>query len=177
MRFIFVDRKSYIVNGKKKNIPDEPLTINYQRAFTLIELLVVITIIGILATFIVASFTSAQRKGRDAKRKSDLDAVRKALEFAKSDSIGGAYYPGCNLVNPCPANSTLPLLATSYIKAVPTDPSSSAQYSYAAGCTTSYCATSYTLSACLENANEPIGGNVIAPVAPCTTKTYQVTDL
>lgn len=67
-----------------------------KRGFTLIELLVVIAIIGILATFIVASFTSAQKKARDAKRKSDLDAIKKALEIVKSNCDGSAYYPLTN---------------------------------------------------------------------------------
>src|SRR3990167_11030107 len=63
------------------------------KGFTLIELLVVIAIIGILASFAIASFTSAQAKGRDSRRKADLDAVSKALELNKSDCIGGAWYP------------------------------------------------------------------------------------
>src|SRR3990170_5159006 len=61
--------------------------------FTLIELLVVIVIIGILASFAIASFTSAQAKGRDSRRKADLDAVKKALELAKADCTGGSWYP------------------------------------------------------------------------------------
>jgi len=64
-----------------------------KRGFTLIELLVVIAIIGILATFVVAAFGGAQQRGRDARRKSDLDAVKKAMELAKSDCINASYYP------------------------------------------------------------------------------------
>lgn len=61
--------------------------------FTLIELLVVISIIGVLATFIVASFNNARIKGRDARRKADLDAIKKALELVRNDCTGARYYP------------------------------------------------------------------------------------
>ena len=63
------------------------------RGFTLIELLIVITIIGILATAILASFGGAQEKTRDGRRKSDLAQVKRAMELAKSDCKGAAYYP------------------------------------------------------------------------------------
>src|SRR3990167_9847267 len=93
---------------------NQQLTINKRRGFTLIELLVVIAIIGILASFAIASFTSAQAKGRYSRRKADLDAIRKAGELAKTDSTGSKYYP-----------STTGALATTYIKSpVPQDPKS-----------------------------------------------------
>src|SRR3989344_2367042 len=64
-----------------------------RQGFTLIELLIVITIIGILATLILASFGAAQAKARDARRKSDLAQLKRAMEIAKSDCQGSAYYP------------------------------------------------------------------------------------
>src|SRR3970040_2207971 len=96
---------------------NQQLTINKRRGFTLIELLVVISIIGILASFAIASFTSAQAKGRDSRRKADLDAVKKALELFKSDTTGGAKYPN---------TTTGSLVTLTYIRALPTDPSSGA---------------------------------------------------
>ena len=135
---------------------------NLKKGFTLIELLVVISIIGILAAFIVASFGSAQQKARDARRKADIDAIKKALELSKNDSIyAAATYPGCSVASPCGANATTPLLATLYIKNVPTDPKNSNQYTYIptsapAPCTatSSYCAISFYLFACLENSKD-----------------------
>lgn len=48
--------------------------------FTLIELLVAISIIGILISVGAVSFTTAQKKTRDAKRKADMKAIQTALE-------------------------------------------------------------------------------------------------
>ena len=48
--------------------------------FTLFELLVSISIIGILIALGTVSFTTAQRSGRDSRRRSDVMGVRNALE-------------------------------------------------------------------------------------------------
>ena len=134
-----------IVKGQLSNVKSK------SKGFTLIELLVVIAIIGILATFVVASFTSAQQRGRDARRKSDLDALKKALLLMKNDSTGTVFYPT--------TAQGLASITSTYIKAVPTDPSTGGSYTYAgtgacsgtwpvAGCPT------YTLYANLENAGD-----------------------
>ena len=47
-------------------------TLNRRRAFTLIELLVVVAIIGLLASIVVINVNNARKKGRDARRLSDL---------------------------------------------------------------------------------------------------------
>ncbi len=67
-----------------------------KKGFTLIELLVVITIIGILAgvTVIVLKPSYFYGKGRDAQRKTDLEAVRGALEQFYLDN--GRQYPAGN---------------------------------------------------------------------------------
>ena len=129
-----------------------------QKGFTLIELLVVIAIIGILASFAIASFTSAQQKGRDARRKSDMDAIKKALELMKNDSASASRYPGCDFgFGGCPlvdaVNFTNPDMTSSYIKTVPRDPRGG-NYTYIPGCNGNYCATEYTVYACLENLND-----------------------
>ena len=48
-------------------------------AFTLIELLVVIAIVGILSGFVLVSLNSATNQATDARRKSDLSQIVKAL--------------------------------------------------------------------------------------------------
>jgi type II secretion system protein G len=60
-----------------------------KKGFTLIELMVVIVIMGILVTIGTFAFQSSQKKSRDARRKSDLSQVAKALEMYNSDV--GAY--------------------------------------------------------------------------------------
>lgn len=63
------------------------------RGFTLIELLITIAVIGILSAVGTSTYNAAQQKGRDSQRKSDLTQIKKAMELAKSDCQGGAYYP------------------------------------------------------------------------------------
>lgn len=52
-----------------------------KKAFSLIELMVTIAIIGILASLITINLQSAKVKGRDAKRKADIEALSSALEI------------------------------------------------------------------------------------------------
>lgn len=51
-----------------------------KKAFTLLEMLVVVGIIAILVSMGIASYSTAQRKARDAKRRSDLTSIRNAFE-------------------------------------------------------------------------------------------------
>ena len=59
-----------------------------QKGFTLIELLVVISIIGLLASGVLASLNSARMKARDAKRISDMKQIQLALEMYYADNNG-----------------------------------------------------------------------------------------
>lgn len=51
-----------------------------QAGFSLLELLVVISIIGILIAISVVGFTAAQKRGRDTRRRGDMQAWQDALE-------------------------------------------------------------------------------------------------
>lgn len=160
------------------------------KGFTLIELLVVISIIAILITIIVATFGTTQQKARDSRRKTDLDALKKALELFKSDTRGAAKYP--DHIN------TTALVDTKYIKEIPKDPSISTvnggNYIYtptqtsgttcSGGGDTPTTASNgnceaYQIIACLENVNDadakarPSTG----PAAGCpTTAIYIITN-
>ena len=52
-----------------------------KKGFTLIEILIAISILAILATIGMSTYSQAQMRGRDAKRKQDLRAVATALEL------------------------------------------------------------------------------------------------
>lgn len=68
-----------------------------RRGFTLVELLIVIIVIVILATIVAASYTSVQKRGRDALRKQAVDDISKALELYNSDN--GPMYTGSGCGN------------------------------------------------------------------------------
>lgn len=61
-----------------------------QKGFTLIELLVVIAIIGILASLILGSLSSARNKGKNATVKEDMISIRTDAEifFSDNDTYG-----------------------------------------------------------------------------------------
>ena len=58
--------------------------------FTLIELVVVLAVIGVLAAIVMPTMSDIMMKARDARRKTDLDSIRIALETHFSDQ---AFYP------------------------------------------------------------------------------------
>lgn len=94
------------------------------KGFTMIELLVVISIIVLLITIGLTSFSTAQKKGRDAKRKSDLRDFKNALE---------QYYSACGLVYPTPGASIhTPVICTSpsiaILPTIPSDPRGTPYY-------------------------------------------------
>jgi len=111
------------------------------RAFTLIELLVVIAIIALLSSVVMASLNTARAKARDAKRFSDLDQVRTALEMYYSDhgsypityGSGGSWAgttPGC-YNGPANPNDAIPgLVSGGYISSLPQDPKPNGSYCY-----------------------------------------------
>lgn len=70
--------------------------------FTLLELLVVISLIGLLVAIGSVSYTTAQKKSRDARRKSDMKAVQNGFEqfyaentrYPKTSGEGGGAMVG-----------------------------------------------------------------------------------
>jgi len=95
--------------------------------FTLIELLVVISIIGILASLTLVSYTGAQKQTRDTQRRSDLNQYRNALEnYASANN--GLYPPSLNsIANLCGSGKPLD---TKFIASCPIDPLNTGNYVY-----------------------------------------------
>jgi prepilin-type N-terminal cleavage/methylation domain-containing protein len=96
-----------------------------KQAFTLLELLVVIAMIGILISLGVASFSNAQRKARDSRRREDMKAVQNGLEQYYADNDGS--YPTGNLMTTIVDNANL--LGGNYFPAgAPVDPKATLGY-------------------------------------------------
>lgn len=129
----------------------------FKKGFTLLELLVVIGIITILIVFGATSYSTAQKKSRDAKRKSDLKAIQSALE---------QYYSICGYVYPIPASGYVPSSIicnnpyTVIMNSTPKDPKTGVSYRMSQVTTSDYtiCApnsppleTESVVSYCLTN--------------------------
>ena len=101
-----------------------------QQGFTLIELLVVIAIIGVLATTVMLSVSSARIKARDAKRAGDVKQLISALE---QYHITNGYYPtgtasvrsggtGSLITNPAALSGGPEIFIPNYIALLPIAP-------------------------------------------------------
>lgn len=100
----------------------------FQKGFTLIELLVVVAIVGVLASFIVASLTASRTKAADRALATEVNSLRQALElyyskYGSYPSTGGAYVctSGTGINNCTPgANALQILVAEGFIPRIPT---------------------------------------------------------
>lgn len=110
-----------------------------KKGFTLLEILVVIGIIGILLGLGAVSYSTAQKKARDARRKGDLQAIQKVLE--QCYSVNNYSYPSIS------GNGTTSVAVDCPIAGAPdltiTDPTTKTY-------TVSSATTSYTVSITLE---------------------------
>jgi len=121
--------------------------------FTLIEVLVVIAIIGILASIVLASLDTSRKKGRDARRLSDIKQIQLALEVYYDQN--NSFPPNiASAANSCGAGITCASLLTTpgYISVVPQDPSNQHDYDYVPYASTAAPSTciSYHLGTSLE---------------------------
>src|SRR3954471_14227436 len=101
-----------------------------KKGFTLIELLVVIAIIGILASIVIASLDSSRKKGRDARRLSDVKQLQLALEvyYDQNNSFPSQIANSLTCNTTYGASCATNLTGPGYISVVPTDPSNQHDY-------------------------------------------------
>lgn len=124
----------YIVHSPERIVHNEKRKEN-SKGFTLIELIIVMVTIAILSGLSLFALQGARRQGRDARRRSDLESVRSALELYKADcNLYPASLPavGSALSATCTGSSN------TYIQSIPGDPTSSANYYYNRTSTTTY---------------------------------------
>lgn len=118
---------------------------NIKRGFTLLEMLVVIGIIAILVSLGFASYSTVQKKARDAKRQGDLKVAQQTLE--QCYSVNSFQYPIIS-GSPGTITATCPAPNTS-ITFTLTDPIDSGTYRYTV---TSSTTSDYTITADIESA-------------------------
>lgn len=108
----------------------------HQTGYTLLEILVVISIIAILIALGTASFTTAQKKSRDARRREDMKMLQTAMEQVYANNA--AKYP----------TGTAGLTQTYLPGGIPRDPKGGSSYSLSFD---SANGTGYCFCATLEN--------------------------
>jgi len=140
------------------------------KGFTLLEILIVMGIIAVLVGISAVSYSSYVKSARDARRKTDLEQIRSALEMYRSDN---GYYPSGS--GATATSLTVLTGSPKYLGSIPSDPLSSQSYSYQytaspAGCNNTsgnYC-TDYSLGCLLENSSSSC---TVAPINACKDST------
>jgi len=119
---------------------------------SLVEVLIVITIL-LLLIGIYFSFRGQLEKGRDAKRKEDLERIRVAFEDYFNDN---GCYPDVSILENCGSDALKP-----YLSEVPCDPVTEQPYKAVAGrFTESGCYQWYKVYAFLENTSDAAIGRL-----------------
>lgn len=118
-----------------------------RQGFTMIEVLAVVAILAILITMSIFTFMTQLTKGRDARRKADLEKMKTVLEDYLNDS---SCYP-----------ADLPFGGdfTPYLSQLPADPLDNTYYNYFYsydGSPGVVCKSWYKIYAKLENTADPI---------------------
>ena len=136
--------------------------LSLKRGFTLVELLVVVSIIGVLASLALVSYTGTQKQARDTQRKSDLKQYQNALE--NYANLNDSFYPlqtsSVNLASVCASSLSL--------SSCPDDPrlaQGNENYRYQSNTS----ATIYVVWARLENVDEywvSCSGGAVGTITP-----------
>lgn len=138
--------------------------------FTLMEILIAMTIMGILASIGLASYTISLQKSRDAARKSDLSQMARALESYNNDygtyprACSGGLIGGCvDGTQACSWGSSFSTSNKVYMKQLPDDKKTGWDYVYL----TSPDRKSFQLFTRLENDRDP---NWVVYTTVCTSQ-------
>ena len=97
-----------------------------KKSFTLIEILVVVTIMSLLASIAAVSYSQFVKQGRDARRKTDIEQIRAAIEMYRNFN---SVYPSSvsfgtgTIADPAPGT-------TIYMSKTPNDPMSISSSGY-----------------------------------------------
>ena len=129
-----------------------------KKGFTLIELLIVMAVIATLVVSLLVNFYGAVVKGRDTKRKQDLQSVSSAMELYYND-VGTYPVPPLDWSSSFVNSSNSDVL---YMKKLPSDPKVGYSYCYDSDAIGSY----YRLYANLENDKDP---NLLESPSVCQT--------
>ncbi|GAC1413966.1 MAG: hypothetical protein NVSMB66_6800 [Candidatus Doudnabacteria bacterium] len=97
------------------------------KAFTLLELLIVISIIGLLASIVIASASKARLSARNSKRITDLKQIQTALELYYNDNggypnAGWGWRSQCSGYGGYTSANVIPGLVPQYMSNFPSDP-------------------------------------------------------
>lgn len=124
-----------------------------KKGFTLMEILIAIAIIAVLTAIGIVSYGSINRNARNAKRRSDIEQIRSALELYRADK---GYYPAINTGSmDAAANLENAADFSLYMTSVPDDPKDIA-YRYQALNESSGSYFGYCVAATLETSGTTI---------------------
>lgn len=139
-----------------------------RNGFTLVEILVVLSIIAVMMAAAIVSYSSVTKKSRDAKRKSDMEQVRQALEMYRADNLT---YPTCGVGAQAVSCLTGASGFSTYLSTAPTDPKASVTgftYYYERPSTTTYCLSMFSES---ETSEKSFSG-CAKPTGPTGTSIF-----
>lgn len=122
----------------------------YRKGVTLIEIILVVAIIGVFVVLLLGLIWGQVSKGRDARRKSDLESIKVAFEEYYNDN---GCYPPEGILDNCGGAELQP-----YLKEIPCDPSDEQPYQYVPS-ETNIC-SGYRVFAQLENETDPVVGEL-----------------